>query len=515
MIYYLAPTGKDTNIGTIASPWFTLQKAWTNLLPGDIVYMRGGTYTYSVQQYLITKNGTSTNNIKVHAYNDEKPIITRAALFSKPGNYWHRGMVVLSGNFIHIKGIRFTGMYTDDNQVDAGLQTWDVNNCIFEMLECDNNVEGMIIENNSSNNLVLNSDFHDNYSNYGGSNGGNSDGLGITYVQPNTTNTVRGCRAWNNGDDGFDTFEDRGYVRLENCWSWHNGYNKGTTTPAGNGVGFKLGSVFLAGNTLSNTVLRKLTNCISADNRDAGYHSNEGILRCELFNTVSYKNGNTGYHFHYGNLIHTFTNNISLANGNWDVEISSVSVSKNNSFGGQSDGGSGWQKTASSSDFVSLDVSQLIRPRKADGSLPDITAFTLATGSDMIDTGINVGLPFNGTAPDRGAFEYGSVSITTTTTKSPITTSTTTTTTKVPITTSTTTSTTKVPTTSTTSTTTKSPKIVKTANNNLSTKRLVITFTDGTTKTISNSTKSIKTVLTDYVTKQVIVTYSDGTSVIF
>jgi len=33
----------------------------------------------------------------------------------------------------------------------------------------------------------------------------------------------------------------------------------------------------------------------------------------------------------------------------------------------------------------------------------------LAAGSDLIDAGTNVGLPFNGTAPDLGAFETGSV----------------------------------------------------------------------------------------------------------
>lgn len=203
--YYLSPAGNDNNPGTIDQPWFTLQKAWSVVAAGDLIYMRGGTYTYTVQPYLTGKNGTSASMIQLWAYPGESPVITRGTSFNK-NNGWHRGMVFLSGNYIHIKGIRFTGMYTDDNQVDAGLQTYDVNNCIFEQLECDNNVEGMIVENNSNNNLILNSDFHDNYSNYNGSNGGNSDGLGITYMLGlNTTTTVRGCRAWNNGDDGFDT----------------------------------------------------------------------------------------------------------------------------------------------------------------------------------------------------------------------------------------------------------------------------------------------------------------------
>jgi hypothetical protein len=38
--------------------------------------------------------------------------------------------------------------------------------------------------------------------------------------------------------------------------------------------------------------------------------------------------------------------------------------------------------------------------------LPDVTFFHLKAGSDLIDKGVDVGLPFNGSAPDLGVFEY-------------------------------------------------------------------------------------------------------------
>ena len=44
--------------------------------------------------------------------------------------------------------------------------------------------------------------------------------------------------------------------------------------------------------------------------------------------------------------------------------------------------------------------------RNEDGSLPNIDFMKLVSGSDLIDKGINVGLPYNGAAPDLGAFEY-------------------------------------------------------------------------------------------------------------
>jgi hypothetical protein len=62
--------------------------------------------------------------------------------------------------------------------------------------------------------------------------------------------------------------------------------------------------------------------------------------------------------------------------------------------------------TVDASDFVSLDASQLTLPRKADGSLPDVTFMHLVAGSDLIDVGMDVGLTYTGSAPDLGAFEY-------------------------------------------------------------------------------------------------------------
>jgi hypothetical protein len=61
----------------------------------------------------------------------------------------------------------------------------------------------------------------------------------------------------------------------------------------------------------------------------------------------------------------------------------------------------------STADFVSLDTTGVRGPRKLEGSLPDITFMHLAAGSQFIDVGTNVGLPFAGAGPDLGAFEYG------------------------------------------------------------------------------------------------------------
>jgi hypothetical protein len=71
----------------------------------------------------------------------------------------------------------------------------------------------------------------------------------------------------------------------------------------------------------------------------------------------------------------------------------------------------GWMSpfSTTSADFVSIDPNLAYGPRNADGSLPKIAFMRLAPGSDLIDGGTidaNLPLPYNGSAPDLGAFEY-------------------------------------------------------------------------------------------------------------
>jgi hypothetical protein len=56
-------------------------------------------------------------------------------------------------------------------------------------------------------------------------------------------------------------------------------------------------------------------------------------------------------------------------------------------------------------DFQGVSTDGWDAPRLPDGSLPPMPHFRLVAGSDLIDKGVNVGLPYQGAAPDLGAFE--------------------------------------------------------------------------------------------------------------
>ena len=55
--YAVATTGSDSNPGTLAAPWATVQRAETMMQAGDICTIRGGTYR---EQVTPTNSGTAT-----------------------------------------------------------------------------------------------------------------------------------------------------------------------------------------------------------------------------------------------------------------------------------------------------------------------------------------------------------------------------------------------------------------------------------------------------------------------
>src|SRR3954468_11885912 len=73
--YYVAPTGSDSNAGSLAAPFATLQKGNDVAAAGDTVWLRGGTYQ-NTKQIKLSKSGQSdTKRIKFWAYQAEVPLL--------------------------------------------------------------------------------------------------------------------------------------------------------------------------------------------------------------------------------------------------------------------------------------------------------------------------------------------------------------------------------------------------------------------------------------------------------
>ena len=395
--WYLSPEGSDSNPGTLTQPFYSLNKAWTVIFAGDTVFLRGGTYQYNSTQYLINKKGTATNTIKIWAYPGEIPVITRNTSTAFKDT-WQSGICFI-GDYFHWKGLEITGFTQLESKVYTGFRISDSNNNIFERINSHHNGHGCTISGKSNGNLVLNSDFHNNQDPLTEPKYEDADGLEICYIPAGMTNSIKGCRFWWNTDDGLDLWENDGTVLIDSCWSWNNGFVPGTYTPAGNGNGFKLGITTV---NLGTKVLRTLNNCLAYNNRARGFDQNKALCSFLLNNNTAYKNGTSGFVFDYGGVLAVVKNSVSYKNQIAPTFNSAV-ITEANSF--RDIEYMPAPSSISDSDFLSLDGTQLEAPRNDDGSLPDIDFIHLATGSVLIDAGVNVGLPFNGKAPDIGAFE--------------------------------------------------------------------------------------------------------------
>src|SRR2546423_15491321 len=81
--YYVAPSGLDTNPGSEAQPWQTIQKAANVLAPGDTVYVRAGTYS----KVTVNVSGSTTGGAVTFCnYPGEAPVIDATGVTPPAGD---------------------------------------------------------------------------------------------------------------------------------------------------------------------------------------------------------------------------------------------------------------------------------------------------------------------------------------------------------------------------------------------------------------------------------------------
>jgi len=140
---------------------------------------------------------------------------------------------------------------------------------------------------------------------------------------------------------------------------------------------------------------------VAFDNKVKGFDQNNNLGGVTIYNCTSWRNKSYNYSFPKVPTTgkHILKNNIGFGGSN---SISSTGAEQEkNSWNGF---------TVTESDFINLDTVLAKAPRNADSSLPSIDFLKLVSTSTLIDAGIDVGLKYNGLAPDLGAFETGTSS---------------------------------------------------------------------------------------------------------
>ena len=426
--YFCSPSGNG-NGSSYSTPCSFSEGINKLSTGGDTLYLLGGQYNLGNTR-ISGKSGTSTSRYMViSGYPGELAILD-----FRTTAYGTRGLQISDNcTYLHIKDLtlRYSGK---NNLYNEGSY------CLFERLDIYGSADTGCQMKKGGNNIIKNVDSHDNfdYKHYNSAGladfGGNADGFADKQFS-GPGNHYIGCRSWNNSDDGWDFFQrvSTSESVLENCICYQNGpaeydmrnhpryqtdkswfdqvnnttvtsrYNTQVTVTLqhypnmGNGNGFKLGGDYTAHNVL-------IHHCLAVSNTVRGFdqNNNAGVMR--VFNNTSYANGkNFGFYANDAGPTLTIQNNISYPSSA-SVDIGSTTLRANDHNTWNSSTG----VTLTAADFLSLDTTQILGARLSDGEFI-MTVFHLSPSSDLINAGINVGLPYTGSAPDLGWVESDGV----------------------------------------------------------------------------------------------------------
>jgi pectate disaccharide-lyase len=266
---WISPQGDDTHAGTASAPLKSIGAAVERAKPGITIWVQPGTYA-SGQTIPLKLNGDEQHPIRVFAMSSspaERPVFDFSAQkrgdssargFAISGTYWHlRGIEVVKAgdNCIHISGSHNT------------IEDVIVHGCEDTGIQITANSSDAADKTRAANNTILNCDSYENYDS--ANQGENADGFAAKlYIGPG--NVFRGCRAWNNSDDGWDLFASDDVVEIDHSWAISNGkIGAAQNNTNGDGNGFKLGGAPNGAN--QGGAPHKVTHCASITNRACGF----------------------------------------------------------------------------------------------------------------------------------------------------------------------------------------------------------------------------------------------------
>jgi hypothetical protein len=144
--YYVAPDGNDSNAGTFAQPWGTMNKAFATADAGDTVFFRGGVYYSLSPSYVNPENlpaavgnsGTSDAPIVYMGYppdiaDGNRPIIDCILHCSEtPGRSYNSALTIWYVEHLKIKDIDVRNVFQCDSTVSGAINAAYSRNLTFE-----------------------------------------------------------------------------------------------------------------------------------------------------------------------------------------------------------------------------------------------------------------------------------------------------------------------------------------------------------------------------------------------
>lgn len=142
-IFYTSPSGDDTAVGTLNSPFKTISRCINALSAGDTCSIRAGSYPESPT---VSKKGTAADPITIAAHNNETVVID--------GNNTRPTFNLSSAEHITLKDLKLS------KSSSYALYADNTKNITISGFEVDHPLDGGLIFRNSQNVLIENSNVH-------------------------------------------------------------------------------------------------------------------------------------------------------------------------------------------------------------------------------------------------------------------------------------------------------------------------------------------------------------------
>lgn len=377
--YYVAPTGNNSNDGSLQSPWASVLYAISKAQPGDTVFVRGGTYDEG--EIWIRQNygmgGRDGVYVTIAAFPDEIPIFTNGS----------RGLII-DASYVRVIGLDFR------NGKEMYNVNWGGPTHHIELIK--NRFSGVpgyaAISISGEHNLI-----EKNIIDLAGNSVG-TQGHGI-YIMEGAHTLIRGNFISGTSGYGIHLYErpysndPPGYVRgIKNILIEENFVTKSRersgiiVAAEGGNVPVNIDSIVIRNNVVVNNPLHGIIL--------VGWSE---IKNIQIYHNTVYGNADNAIQIYEKVKNVVIKNNIICAKpGKKHIDNApnapDIIVERNLYYPAP----------------IAVKNIKDLNPVVGDPLFIDLdhNDFNLKKGSIAIDAGINLGLPFKGTAPDLGAFEF-------------------------------------------------------------------------------------------------------------
>ena len=379
--YFVAPWGSDAATGSWEHPFASLRPVAEMARPGDTVWFRGGVYDdLSQVYYSVSMSGEEGAPITLASYPGETAVLDGHRHAWHPRRYGD-GRTINDPMLLQVFGdhLVFEDL-TFRNSVGNGFYFVGYHNTVRHLVSHGHHGHGVQFQ--GSFNLL---EYVTSYGNDSVANGGNSangisltDGRHIRLIRGEGAetrgNVIRYALVYRNSDDGIGVWNSWDTL-IEYSVSFENGIG-----PTGNGEGFKLG-----GNHRENIGTVARFNIAFANRVNFNNNTSTGVT---LVHNTSWAVRGEGVGF-------ALTTHATGADANYAYNNLSFDDHWPRARGdGTDDRHNSWNLDIDDPHLRSLDLAS-----------PDF--LTLASTSPAVNAGMDIDLPYTGTAPDLGALQLG------------------------------------------------------------------------------------------------------------